>query len=80
LRDYFDTFVLSHEIRAAKPEAKIFEAAIEMANVPAQEIFFVDDRIENVNGARAVGLDAVQFTAAGHLAADLRQRGIRFNY
>ncbi|MFV1964375.1 MAG: HAD family hydrolase [Pirellulaceae bacterium] len=80
LRNYFEQIVLSHEVKASKPEAAIFEAAIEATHLPPQEIFFVDDRAENVEGARAAGLDAVQFTTAGQLAADLRRRGVRFNY
>jgi putative hydrolase of the HAD superfamily len=77
---YFEHFVLSYELHAAKPDAKIFEAAIRLADVAPGEIFFVDDREENVLGARAVGIDAVTYTTAGQLAADLRCRGLRFDY
>ena len=39
--------------------AAIFETAIRVAGHSPDEIFFVDDRAENVEGARAAGLDAV---------------------
>ena len=80
LRIYFEQVVLSYEVGTMKPADAIFESAIEAAAVPADRIFFVDDRIENVEAGRRLGLDAVQFTDAPSLAAELRSRGVRTNY
>jgi HAD superfamily hydrolase (TIGR01509 family) len=80
LAEDFDVCALSFEIGACKPEPAIFEAAAAAAGAAADEIFFVDDFAENVAGARAAGLDAVPYTTAAELAADLRKRGVRFNY
>jgi len=80
LAEAFDVYALSFEIGACKPERVIFEAAAAQAGVAPEEIFFVDDYADNVAGARAAGLDAVQFTTAAALAEDLRRRGVRFNY
>ena len=76
----FSVYALSYRIGALKPDAAIFRAAADLAGVRPEEIFFVDDLAEHVAGARAVGFDAVQFTTAAVLSAELRQRGIRFNY
>jgi FMN phosphatase YigB (HAD superfamily) len=76
----FGVHALSYRIGAVKPEAAIFHAAAKLAGVRPEEIFFVDDIAEHVAGARAVGFDAVQFTTAEALSAELRQRGVRFNY
>ncbi len=76
----FAVHALSFRIGALKPEAAIFHAAAELAGVRPEEIFFVDDIAEHVAGARAVGFDAVQFTTAEALSAELHRRGIRFNY
>jgi glucose-1-phosphatase len=76
----FTVHALSYRIGALKPDAAIFRAAAELAGVRPEEVFFVDDLAEHVAGARAVGFDAVQFTTAEMLAAELRQRGLRFNY
>ena len=46
----------------------------------ARQIFFVDDRPENVDGARQAGFDAVLYEGATHLAKALRRRGLTFNY
>ncbi len=76
---YFDPCILSYRVGAMKPERKIFEAAIQAAGAPPEQLFFVDDRPANVEGAIATGFDAVQFTTPQRLIADLVQRGVRFN-
>jgi putative hydrolase of the HAD superfamily len=76
----FEQIVLSYEAASMKPERRIYDYAIERAGVPAGSIFFIDDREENVAGALAAGLDAVHYTSASACAADLRKRGVEFNY
>ena len=76
----FDVYALSYELGACKPSPKIFAGAAALAGVPPQEIFFVDDIAGHVAGARAAGFDAVQYTTTPALAADLRNRGLEFNY
>ena len=76
----FEVHVLSHEVGAAKPDAKIYEVAADRAGCPANEVFFVDDLAGHVAGARAAGFDAVQFESVDRLAMDLRQRGLEFNF
>jgi HAD superfamily hydrolase (TIGR01509 family) len=80
LQRYFREVVLSFELRCAKPDVKIFLAAAERAGCDPGEIFFTDDRPENVAGARQAGIDAVDFLSPQQLAIDLRERGVRFNY
>jgi putative hydrolase of the HAD superfamily len=72
----FDWAILSYEVEAMKPDRAIYEAAIERAGVAAGEVFFIDDRLENVEGARAAGIDAVQFGDCETLILDLRDRGV----
>lgn len=76
---YFPDRVLSYEEKCMKPDAKIFEAAIQLAGVRPEEIFFTDDLEANIDGAMSVGLDAVQYTTAKDLAEQLRQRGVAIN-
>ncbi len=76
----FRVTALSYRLRAAKPDPAIFRAAAELAGAAPEEIFFTDDTAGHVAGARAAGFDAVQYTSAPQLAAELRRRGLRFNY
>ena len=45
-----------------KPEAEIYHDAIAGLGVEPDEALFLDDRPENVEGARAVGIHAEIFT------------------
>jgi putative hydrolase of the HAD superfamily len=76
----FDAIVLSYALRLMKPGRDIYLRAAEQAGVAPQEIFYVDDKPENVEGARAAGFDAVVYTSAAAYAAELRKRGVTFNY
>lgn len=76
----FDVLAFSYELGAAKPDERIFIRAAELAGVPPREIFYCDDIPANVEAARRAGFDAVQYTDTPTLVADLRRRGVRFNY
>jgi putative hydrolase of the HAD superfamily len=76
----FEITALSYQLGSVKPDPDIYLRAIELTGLAASEIFFVDDRPENVAGATAAGMDAVLYTTPAILAADLRRRGIGFNY
>jgi FMN phosphatase YigB (HAD superfamily) len=58
-----------------KPERAIYEHAVRLTGSPAREVFFIDDREENVAGAIDAGLDAVLFTTPADLKQELIQRG-----
>jgi putative hydrolase of the HAD superfamily len=73
---HFDGYCLSHEVGAMKPEAKIYRRALELAECEPHECFFTDDVSEYVEGAKRMGIDAVQFESAGQIANELRARGI----
>ena len=79
LRQNFRDYVLSYEAKSMKPDPKIYLDAIKVANLPANEIFFIDDKPENVEGAIAAGIDAVLYTTASQAIIDLQTRGVRFN-
>lgn len=79
LSELFDVHALSFRIGAAKPEPAIFHAAADLAGVAPHEVFFTDDIPGHVEGARAVGFDAVPYATTPRLVADLRHRGVRLN-
>jgi FMN phosphatase YigB (HAD superfamily) len=77
LEECFELAVVSYEARAMKPGPEIFRYAVERAGVASPgEVFFTDDREENVAGALAVGLDAVLFESAEQVAQELARRGV----
>jgi epoxide hydrolase-like predicted phosphatase len=61
LIDLFGTVIISAEVHAVKPSAKIYELALEQANVSADEAVFVDDMPENIAACQKVGMTGVLF-------------------
>lgn len=60
--DHFDQVTFSYELGVIKPEPGIYRYAIRGLGVAPEEALFLDDRPENVEGARAIGLHAEVFT------------------
>ncbi len=76
LPSLFGKYALSYRIGAMKPEADIFLAAAELAGCRPEEIFYLDDLPQHVEGAKAVGFDAAQYVGTPQLRAELRRRAI----
>jgi HAD superfamily hydrolase (TIGR01509 family) len=76
----FHVRMASFELRSLKPDPAIYARAAERAGVLPADVFYADDRLENVIGAQAAGYDAVLFTSASDLVRELFQRGIVGNY
>lgn len=54
-----DPVVISGEVGLRKPDAAIYELALDRVGVPADRVLFIDDAEPNVLGARASGLQAL---------------------
>ncbi len=76
LDDVLDLAVLSGEVGCAKPEERIFLLAAELLRIRPDEALFIDDALENVLGAQAAGMQAIQFVATEQLLADLQRLGL----
>ncbi|HZZ28537.1 MAG TPA: HAD family phosphatase [Pirellulales bacterium] len=76
----FKKFALSYQIGVQKPDEKIYRRATELAGVPPQQIFFIDDIAKNVAAAQHFGWDAVQYTTPDALEQELHRRGVRCNF
>jgi putative hydrolase of the HAD superfamily len=75
--DPFDHVTFSYELKVVKPEAAIYHDAVRGVGVSPSEALFLDDKIENVEGARAVGLQAeVYSTWETFLADTVEQYGL----
>jgi FMN phosphatase YigB (HAD superfamily) len=56
--------------------AEIYEHTLQKLDVRADEALFLDDRLENVEGARAVGMHSLLFHGVRHLQEDLQREGL----
>ena len=59
--DAFDKMIISAEVGAVKPEAKIFQIALEQFGVKPNEAVFVDDFQVNIEGCEKVGMKGIHF-------------------
>ena len=75
---HFDHLVLSYEVHAMKPQAEIFQAAVERAGCRPQECFYTDDIAAYIEAARRMGIDAVTFESRIQLEGEMRRRGIEW--
>ena len=58
---HFDRFVFSAEVGLVKPHKDIFEYALTKQGFKASETLFIDDREDNILGAKSVGINGYVF-------------------
>jgi putative hydrolase of the HAD superfamily len=76
LRPLFGTRIItSGQLGITKPEPQAFYACLSTLGFSAATALMIDDRAENVAGARSAGLDAIHYTSPPQLAGELLQRG-----
>ncbi len=68
----FPHHTFSHRLRIAKPDERIYHHAVEGIGHPAEATLFIDDRIENVEAARSVGLHAIQYSSHDSFLRELQ--------
>ncbi|HEV7573919.1 MAG TPA: HAD family phosphatase [Thermoanaerobaculia bacterium] len=71
-----EPFVFSHRLKVAKPDPDIFRLALESIGSTPQNTIFIDDLLENVVAARAIGMQAFQFVDARTLIGELEREGL----
>lgn len=67
-----DTIIISAEEGVAKPDPRIYELAAARLGITPQEAIFIDDLKENVEGAKAVDMQAVHFENNAQALAEIR--------
>ncbi len=72
LDEIFEVVVDSAVVGMRKPDPAIYRLACDRLDVLPDRAAFVADLHVNVEGARAVGLNAIQFTTTGEVLERLR--------
>lgn len=75
--ELFNPTLLSYEIGVNKPNKEAFQILLERLNLPPSSIIFIDDKIENVNGAKSLEIDAIHFINPEALKDELEKRGFK---
>lgn len=75
--DDFDAWVLSYEIGFNKPSKELFEELIKKSGVSAEEIVFADDRAENIDSAKSVGITTFLYENFDKFIDQLKSLGVK---
>jgi putative hydrolase of the HAD superfamily len=72
---YFNCHVFSCDIQVIKPHPAIYRHCLDCLGAAAEETLFIDDRQANIEGAQAIGIQAIRFHSAEQLRTDLERLG-----
>ena len=73
---YFQDIVVSGELKLIKPDAKIYQTLLDRQPIVAEQAIFIDDVLENVEGARALGICGIHLTPETNLRKELETLGV----
>ncbi len=74
--DHFKDILISGEEKLVKPDPAIYELALQRFDREPRQCLFVDDRLENIEGGRQLGIAGHHFKDAESLERDLQARGL----
>ena len=72
----FNHHTWSHSLNLAKPEPAIYLRAAEGLHTAPANILFLDDKLENIEAALAVGMQAIQYTTHAAFEQEMHTRGL----
>jgi len=69
-----EKWILSYEVGFKKPDARIFQRAMEWASVEPEKILFIDDTKAHVEAALSLGMQGIHFVSADQLKKELSMK------
>ena len=72
----FDGYILSYEVKAMKPDTKIYEALERMTGQRTSDILYLDDRPENVAAGAARGWQVILHTDPEKTRTAMKELGL----
>jgi FMN phosphatase YigB (HAD superfamily) len=68
--------VYSFRVGCMKPDSRIYRIALEQWNLDPEKCLFFDDRVENVEGARSIGINSMLFSGIDEMKSSLADAGV----
>jgi putative hydrolase of the HAD superfamily len=72
----FDVLIWSYQHGMVKPDRAIYELLLDRLGAAPEETLFLDDKLENIEGARHLGIQGLQFSTVDQLRQDLISSGM----
>ncbi len=73
---HFEKIFASYELGTRKPERKSFEIVLDYLQARPDEVIFLDDNIENINGAKELGIHTILVSSTTQLKEGLQKEGL----
>jgi len=73
---WFETIMVSGEVKLVKPDARIYQLFLERIGRTAKECVFIDDSEPNVVVADQLGFKAIHYESPGQLETELKALGL----
>jgi len=72
----FDVLVWSYQLQMAKPDPAIYRHALKELGTQPEDALFLDDKALNIEAAKALGMQAIEFSTVARLRVDLIAAGL----
>ena len=72
-----DGVIFSCEVKEIKPEPQIYRTLLTRFGLKPEESVFLDDRPENCEAARVLGIHAIEFHNLKQAAKELEKLGVK---
>ena len=72
--EIFDYKFFSYELESIKEDNITFVKVLDKIKAKPEEVFFIDDSLENIKSAESIGITGVQFTTAKELEQKLKEK------
>jgi len=76
LSGVFDAYLVSAYIGLRKPDAAFFRCALDISQRKPEECVLIDDREENLEGARKLGIRCIRMESPEQVIAELGRLGV----
>lgn len=72
--EIFNYKFFSYELESIKEDNITFVKVLDKIKAKPEEVFFIDDSLENIKSAESIGITGVQFTTAKELEQKLKEK------
>ena len=71
--EWFDSIIVSGDVKLIKPDPRIFAVLLEQINQRAEDCLFIDDSPVNIVAARRLGFQTIEFESPEQLNSELHR-------
>ncbi len=76
LGDFIDSFVVSSFVHLRKPDPEMYTLALDLAQVRAMEVVYIEDRSLSIEAAENLGIPCIHHKSVESTAGNLAHRGL----